>query len=34
MEYEWEMVTKVGMRFKCMINIIWLFEYMWYVVNT
>jgi len=24
MEYEWEMVNKVGMRFICVINISWL----------
>jgi len=28
------MGTKVGMRFKCLIIISWLFEYMWYVVST
>ena len=31
MEYEWKVVTNVDMRFECMIIVIWLFEYIWYV---
>jgi len=33
MEYEWEVVINVDMRFECMIDdVIWLFEYIWYVL--
>jgi len=34
MEYEWGLVTKVGMRFICMIKITQLIEYDWCVVRT
>jgi len=31
MEYEWDVVTNVNTRFKCMIIVIWLHEDIWYV---
>jgi len=34
LEYKKASVIKVDMRCTCMINIIWLFEYIWYVVST
>jgi len=27
MEYEWDVVTNVDMRFECMIIVTWLYEY-------